>query len=62
MIAMGIILGGNIRVGFEDNIYLSKGVIAKSNAQFVEAAAALTHQLQRQVATPDEARQMLGIV
>ncbi len=61
MITMGILLGGNIRVGFEDNIYFRKGVLAESNAQLVENAASLVRQLQREVATPDEARAMLGI-
>jgi 3-keto-5-aminohexanoate cleavage enzyme len=61
MITMAIVLGGNVRVGFEDNIYLSKGVLAKSNAQFVEMAVNLVNHLQREVATPEEARRMLGI-
>jgi 3-keto-5-aminohexanoate cleavage enzyme len=61
MIAMGVLLGGNIRVGFEDNIYLRKGVLAESNAQMVEMAVGLVRSLQREVATPDEARKMLGI-
>ena len=61
MITMGILLGGNIRVGFEDNIYLKKGVLATSNAQMVEMAANLVNQLQCEVATPNEARDMLGI-
>jgi 3-keto-5-aminohexanoate cleavage enzyme len=61
MITMGILLGGNIRVGFEDNIYLKKGVLARDNARMVEAAADLTERLGRQVATPAQAREMLGI-
>jgi 3-keto-5-aminohexanoate cleavage enzyme len=61
MIAMGLLMGGNIRVGFEDNIYLRKGVLAKSNAQMVEMAVSLAKCLQREVATPTEARQILGI-
>ncbi len=61
MIALGILLGGNIRVGFEDNIYLRKGVLAQSNAQLVEMAASLVGQLQREVATPNEAREILRI-
>ncbi len=61
MIAMGILLGGHIRVGFEDNIYLRKGVLAESNAQLVEIAGDLARSLQREVATPDEARKILGI-
>ncbi len=61
MIALGILLGGNIRVGFEDNIYLRKGVPAKSNAQLVEMAVDLARLLQREPATPNEAREILGI-
>jgi 3-keto-5-aminohexanoate cleavage enzyme len=61
MIAMGILLGGNIRVGFEDNIYLREGILAESNAQLVTMAAELSRSLQREVATPDEAREILGI-
>jgi 3-keto-5-aminohexanoate cleavage enzyme len=61
MITMGIILGGHIRVGFEDNIYLRRGVLLKSNAQMVEVAVNLVEQLQGEVATPSEARQILGI-
>jgi 3-keto-5-aminohexanoate cleavage enzyme len=61
MITMAILLGGNIRVGFEDNIYLKKGTLAKSNAQFVEMAVNLITLLQCEVATPDEARGILGL-
>ncbi|MEW6670870.1 MAG: 3-keto-5-aminohexanoate cleavage protein [Thermodesulfobacteriota bacterium] len=61
MITMALILGGHIRVGFEDNLFLRKGAPAKSNAQFVEMAAELVRQLQREVATPAEARDILGI-
>jgi len=61
MITLGILLGGNIRVGFEDNIYLKKGIPASSNAQMVELAADLAERLGREVATPAEARRMLGI-
>lgn len=61
MIAMGILLGGNIRVGFEDNIYLKKGVLARSNAEIVEMAADLAQRMGREPASPSEAREMLGI-
>jgi len=61
MIALGILLEGNIRVGFEDNIYLREGVLAKSNAQLVERAVELAGLLQRETATPNEAREILGI-
>jgi len=61
MITMGILLGGNIRVGFEDNIYFKKGVLASSNAQMVEMAVDLAERLGRQVATSQEAREILGL-
>ena len=61
MITMGILLGGNIRVGFEDNIYQKKGVLLSSNAQMVEIAADLAERLGRSIATPEEARRILGI-
>ena len=61
MITMGILLGGNIRVGFEDNLYLKRGVLAKNNAEFAEMAVDLSERLGRSVATSKEARQMLGI-
>ncbi len=61
MITLGVLLGGHIRVGFEDNLYLQKGVLAKSNAQFVTAAVDLVGSSQREVATPAEAREILEI-
>lgn len=56
-----ILLGGNVRVGFEDNIYYKKGEVAKSNAQLVERIVRLAKELGREVATPDEAREILGL-
>ena len=56
-----ILLGGNARVGFEDNIYYSKGVLATSNAQLVERLVRCVRDLGLDIASPDEARQMLGI-
>jgi 3-keto-5-aminohexanoate cleavage enzyme len=61
MIGMAIILGGHVRVGFEDNLFIKKGVPAESNAQLVEMAANLVNQFQHEVATPEEARVILGI-
>ncbi len=61
MITMAMLLGGHARVGFEDNLYIKQGVLAKSNAQMVEMAADLAVRLGRDVATPDEARRILGI-
>jgi 3-keto-5-aminohexanoate cleavage enzyme len=53
--------GGNIRVGYEDNIYYSKGVVAKSNAEFVERAATLVKIAQKEVASPDDVRDFFKI-
>ena len=61
MITMGMLLGGHVRVGFEDNIYQKKGVLLSSNAQMVEITADLAERLGRSVATPGEARRILGI-
>jgi len=56
-----IIMGGHVRVGFEDNIYYEKGVLAKSNAQLVERIVRVAEIHSRAVATPDEARKILGL-
>jgi 3-keto-5-aminohexanoate cleavage enzyme len=61
MVTMGMLLGGHVRVGFEDNIYLSKGVQAKSNAEMVEKAVRIAKELDREIATPDEARALLKL-
>lgn len=60
--AQTILLGGHVRVGFEDNVYWSKGILARDNAQLVERVALLAHTLQRDVATVEEAREILRIV
>ena len=61
MAVMGIISGGHVRVGFEDNIYLSKGVLAQSNGELVEKVARLAMELGRGIASPTEARAILGL-
>ena len=58
---MSIINGGHVRVGFEDNIYLSRGVLANSNAELVEKVVRLAKELGRDIATPDDARRILKI-
>jgi uncharacterized protein (DUF849 family) len=58
--AQSILLGGNVRVGLEDNLYLRRGVFA-TNGQLVERARSLIEQLGEEVATPQEARQVLGL-
>jgi len=61
MITLGIVLGGHIRVGFEDNLYISRGVLAKSNAEQVKKAISIAKALDREIATPKEARQIIGL-
>ncbi len=61
LITTAILLGGNVRVGFEDNIYLRKGVLAKSNAEIVDMAAELIQKLNCEVATVDDAREILNL-
>ncbi len=58
---MAILMGGHVRVGFEDNIYFQKGKLADSNGDFVRRIAELSKTLGREIATPDEARKILGI-
>ena len=54
-------LGGNVRVGLEDNVYYNKGQLAESNQQFVARVKRIVEELGKTVATPDEARQILGV-
>ncbi len=54
-------MGGHVRVGFEDNIYYRKGELAISNAQLVERITRVAKELGREIASPDEARAILGI-
>jgi 3-keto-5-aminohexanoate cleavage enzyme len=61
MITLSIIMGGHTRVGFEDNIYISKGKLAKSNGELVEKVVRISKELGRDIANPDEARNILGI-
>jgi len=56
-----IIEGGHVRVGFEDNVFLSKGVLAKSNGELVAKVVRFAKELSRDIATPTEARQILGL-
>lgn len=58
---MALAMGGNIRVGMEDNVYYSHGVLAVSNAQLVERAVRIARELGREIATPEEARAMMHL-
>lgn len=60
MNVLGIVLGGHVRVGLEDNIYYRKGILA-SNEQLVERVVRIARELGREVASPDEARAILGL-
>jgi uncharacterized protein (DUF849 family) len=61
MVAQAVLLGGNVRVGMEDNIYLERGKLAPSNAVLVEKAGKIIEVLGDHVATPADARQILGL-
>lgn len=58
---IAIILGGHVRVGFEDNIFYKRGVLADSNAQLAARIARISGELGREVAAPAEARRILGL-
>jgi 3-keto-5-aminohexanoate cleavage enzyme len=59
--AVAMTLGGHVRVGFEDNIYIKRGELLKSNVQLVERVVKIAEALNIEIATPDEAREILGI-
>jgi 3-keto-5-aminohexanoate cleavage enzyme len=61
MSMMALIMGGHIRVGMEDNIYYARGVLAETNAQFVERIVRIAGEYGREVASPDEARRILSL-
>jgi 3-keto-5-aminohexanoate cleavage enzyme len=58
---MSIIMGGHVRVGFEDNLFYRRGELVKSNAQLVDRVVRIAKELGREIATPAQARKMLGI-
>ncbi len=58
---LAMMMGGHARVGFEDNIFIERGVLAKSNAELVSKVVRIARELGREVATPDEARKVLGL-
>jgi 3-dehydrocarnitine:acetyl-CoA trimethylamine transferase len=61
MVAQALLLDGNVRVGLEDNLYLKRGVFA-TNGQLVERAVTLIESMGKQVATPAQTRQKLGLI
>jgi 3-keto-5-aminohexanoate cleavage enzyme len=58
---LGILYGGNVRVGLEDNLYISKGKLAESNGQLVEKVVTIADELGREIANPREARKVLKL-
>jgi len=61
IVAASALLGGHVRVGLEDNLYLSRGRLAQSNAELVQKAARILQELEFGIATPVEAREILGL-
>ncbi|WP_144138268.1 3-keto-5-aminohexanoate cleavage protein [Paraburkholderia sp. BCC1884] len=61
LVTMGAIMGGNVRVGLEDSVYLSKGVKARSNAEQVRKIRRILEELSFEIATPADARKALGL-
>lgn len=58
---LAVLLGGQCRVGMEDNIYMSKGVLAKNNAEMVAKSVRIIKDLGFEIATPEEAREIIGL-
>ena len=61
MVSQSIAMGGHARVGFEDNLYISKGVLAKSNGELVEKVVRIAKNMGRKIANPSEAKKILKI-
>jgi uncharacterized protein (DUF849 family) len=61
MLSAALVLGGNIRCGLEDHLYLPSGEMANSNAELVEVAVRMCRDIGRRPATVDEARQLLSL-
>ncbi len=61
MTTLATLMGGHVRVGLEDNVYYKRGQRATGNAQLVERAVRIAHELNREIATPAQTRQMLGL-
>jgi 3-keto-5-aminohexanoate cleavage enzyme len=61
MTTLATLMGGHVRVGLEDNVYYRRGEKATSNRQLVERAVRIVHELNREIATPAQAREMLGL-
>ena len=60
-VALSVAMGGHVRVGMEDNVYIERGVLARSNAQIVEKAVGILHAVGKEIASPAESRKILGL-
>ena len=61
MVMAALSMGGHVRIGFEDNIFISPGKLADGNAQLIEKAVRMVHDVGREAATVPEAREFWGI-
>jgi 3-keto-5-aminohexanoate cleavage enzyme len=61
MITQSIAMGGHARVGFEDNLYISKGALAKTNGELVEKVVRIAKNMGKEIANPQDTREMLEI-
>jgi len=61
ILTASLVLGGSVRVGFEDNIYYKKGVLAESNAQLVSRAVRIAQEQNLEIASPDDVRNMFNL-
>jgi 3-keto-5-aminohexanoate cleavage enzyme len=61
LVTMGIIMGGNVRVGLEDNLYLNRGEKLRGNGAAVEKVVRIAAEFGREIATPAQARAMVGL-
>jgi 3-keto-5-aminohexanoate cleavage enzyme len=61
MVTAAILLGGHVRVGLEDNLYIKKGILAKSNVELVAKVVRIAEEIGREIATPDETKRILGL-
>lgn len=61
LVSLAMLMGGHVRVGMEDSVFAGKGVLAKSSAEQVEKIVRIAKELSIDIATPDEARQILGL-
>jgi 3-keto-5-aminohexanoate cleavage enzyme len=58
---IGILMGGHVRVGMEDNVYYKRGQLLKNNAEAVQRIVRIATELNRPIATPAQAREMMGL-